>query len=158
MKTQTLLVLSLSAALLAGCSSVDLGGVFGGGAPSSGRVGDASSTGSMGAYKTELAQRISAINAGKVYSGRPQALLRSVIVIKYQVDGNGNLGRTDLFRSNGDRTAESTALASLHNSQPFPRPAAHLLKHGRVEVTETWLFNDDGRFQLRTIAQPQMNE
>ncbi len=157
MKTTGLLALSLAATFLAGCSSIDLGGILGGSSPS-GRVGDASSSGSMGVYKAELAQRISAVNAGKVYSGRPQALLRSVIVIKYQVDGNGNLARTDIFRSNGDRAAESTALASLQNSQPFPRPAAHLLQRGRVEVTETWLFNDDGRFQLRTIAQPQMSE
>jgi protein TonB len=34
----------------------------------------------------------------------------------------------------------------------------HLLRHGRLEISETWLFNNDGRFQLRTIAQPQMDQ
>lgn len=148
---KTFLGLTFSATLLAGCA-MNLGGI------SSGRVGDASSAGSMGIYKTELAQRISAVNASQVYSGRPQALLRAVIVVKYQLDGNGNLVRAEIARSNGDRDAESTAMNSLHNSQPFPRPASNLLQRGRVEVSETWLFNDDGRFQLRTIAQPQMSE
>ncbi len=112
---------------------------------------------SVNAYKLDLAQRIAAANSAKIYSGRPQALLRSVVVLKYAVDANGNLVRSEIMRSNRDRTTESTALASLRSSAPFPKPAASLLQRGRVELSETWLFNNDGRFQLRTIALPQMD-
>ena len=35
---------------------------------------------------------------------------------------------------------------------------SHLLNNRKLDVTETWLFNTDGRFQLRTIALPQMDE
>lgn len=108
-------------------------------------------------YKRDMAQRISQVNAAKVYGGRPQALLRSVVVLRYAVDAQGNLLRSEIMRSNRDRETESTALATLHNSAPFPRPAPHLLHRGQMEISETWLFNNDGRFQLRTIAQPQMN-
>ena len=113
---------------------------------------------SVGQYKTALANRIVQVNSTKVYIGRPQALLRSVVVVKYVVDANGVLVRSEIMRSNRDRTTEATALASLRNTAPFPKPAAALLKNGRVELTETWLFNTDGRFHLRTIAEPQMNE
>ena len=109
-------------------------------------------------YKAALAQRIAAVNSTKVFIGRPQALLRSVVVVKYVVDANGSLVRSEIMRSNRDRATEATALASLKQTAPFPKPAPALLRGGRVEVIETWLFNNDGRFQLRTIAEPQMNE
>lgn len=109
-------------------------------------------------YKQDLAHRISQVNSTKVYVGRPQALLRSVVVLKYHVDGNGKLVHSELLRSNRDRETEATALATLKKTAPFPKPAPHLLRHGRVEIMESWLFNNDGRFQLRTIAQPQMDQ
>lgn len=109
----------------------------------------------LNGYKQDIAQRISQVNASKVFPGQPQPLLRSVIVVKYSVDGNGNLVRSAILRSNHDRANEAMALATLRNTAPFPKPAQHLLHQGRVEILESWLFNDDGRFQLRTIAQPQ---
>jgi periplasmic protein TonB len=110
------------------------------------------------AYKADLAQRISAVNSIHVYTGRPQALLRSVIVVRYVVDAGGNLVRSEIMRSNHDRANESTALATLRTSAPFPKPAPHLLSNGRLELAESWLFNNDGRFQLRSIALAQMDE
>jgi protein TonB len=49
-------------------------------------------------------------------------------------------------------------LATLRTSAPFPKPAPHLLSNGRLELAESWLFNNDGRFQLRSIALAQMDE
>ncbi|EGF31371.1 hypothetical protein IMCC9480_10 [Oxalobacteraceae bacterium IMCC9480] len=109
-------------------------------------------------YKEALAQRISNANASLVYGGQPQAHLRSVVVVKFTVDASGKLLHSDIIRSNHDSTTEATALASLRSSAPFPRPAGTLLKRGRLELSETWLFNTDGRFQLRSIAAPQMAE
>lgn len=117
-----------------------------------------STAGTFDGYKRDLAQRISQVNSTKVYAGRPQALLRSVVVVKYVVDARGNLVRSEILRSNRDRTTESIALASVKSTAPFPKPLPHLLRQGRLEISETWLFNSDGRFQLRTIAEPQMSE
>lgn len=108
-------------------------------------------------YKRDVALRISEANASKVYTGRPQALLRSVVVVRYAVDARGQLLRSEIMRSNRDRETETIALAALRNAAPFPQPASHLMRNGRLDVSETWLFNNDGRFQLRTIAQPQMD-
>lgn len=109
-------------------------------------------------YKKEIAQHIVQNSSSKVFDGRPQALLRSVIVMKYSVDAQGNLTHSEIMRSNHDHVTESIALASLRGASPFPKPPSTVLHRGRVDIMETWLFNDDGRFQLRTIAEPQMGE
>lgn len=109
-------------------------------------------------YKTDLAQRISRVNSTKVHVDRPQALLRSVIVICFTVSSDGSLLRSDVVRTNRDKASETTALATLRSTAPFPKPPPALLRNGKVEVSETWLFNNDGRFQLRSVAQQQMSE
>lgn len=120
---------------------------------------DATSTAqSIGGYKLALANRIAQVSSTKVFIGRPQPLLRSVVVVKYSVDGNGKLLRSEILRSNRDRTTENTALSTLRAAAPFPKPVPALLKQDKVELIETWLFNNDGRFQLRSIAEPQLNE
>lgn len=113
---------------------------------------------SIDGYKRVLAERIAATNSVRIYTGRPQALLRSVIVVKYQVDAGGKLLRSEIMRSNRDRATEAVALSSLKAAAPFPKPASHLLRKGKVEIMESWLFNSDGRFQLRSIAQIQMDQ
>jgi protein TonB len=152
-------------ALLAGCSSAP---PRAGDAPPASAVAriervettaDATSTArTVDAYKRDIALRISEVNSTKVFNGQPQALLRAVIVLKFYVDAGGKLLRSEIVRTNHDGAAEATALASLRNTAPFPKPAAGLLRNGRVELSETWLFNNDGRFQIRSVAQEQKSE
>lgn len=128
-------------------------------APSSARTpsGSSSSAWTLSGYKRDAALHISSINTGKVYTGRPQPLLRSVVVMRYTIDANGRIVRSEIIRSNHDGETETIAMHSLRAASPLPRPSANLLHNGQLDVIETWLFNDDGRFQLRTIALPQMD-
>lgn len=155
---QTRLFLLCAAAILAGCASDAPPSA----AAARGQTGTSAArpapSASLTAYKVALANHIAAANGERMYGGRPQALLRSVVVVKYVVDGEGRLVRSEIMRSNRDRTTEATALATLRKSAPFPRPAPHLLQRGKLELAETWLFNNDGRFQLRSTAQQQMGE
>lgn len=158
------LAILLSISVLAGCATRTADKPAELATSSAGRVEkvettrDGTSTAStFDGYKRDLAQRISQVNSTKVYTGRPQALLRSVVVVKYVVDAQGNLVRSEILRSNRDSMTEQTALSTLRNTAPFPKPAPHLLRHGRLEIAETWLFNNDGRFQIRTIAEAQMD-
>jgi periplasmic protein TonB len=162
---KTRLAIFLAAGLFAGCASRNADHPAQGSSESAHHAGgnefpgDAASTASsIDGYKRDLALRICHVNASKVFAGRPQALLRSVIVLRYTVDARGHLLRSEVMRSNHDREAETTALATLRNSAPFPQPASHLLRHGKLELAETWLFNNDGRFQLRSIAEAQMDQ
>lgn len=113
---------------------------------------------SMVLYKKELAQRIAETNPTQVYATQPQAMLRSVVVLRFIIDANGKILYSAIQRSNLDTETEDTALASLRNAQPLPKPPAKLLTKGRLELSETWLFNDDGRFQIRSIALNQKTE
>jgi len=154
---KTRIAFFLAASVLAGCATRDaeISSKARREEKSDARVASSAST--YEDYKRDLAHHICHLNAAKVHSSRPQALLRSVVVVKYVVDAHGNLVKSEVLRSNHDRETESTALTALRNSAPFPKPASHLLRQGRIEISETWLFNNDGRFQLRTIAQPQMD-
>lgn len=107
-------------------------------------------------YHVEIAQHILERNPSYVLHGTPQAMLRSVVVVAFTVDREGRLVHSSVYRTNGDREAESTALATLRRASPLPPPPARLLDaRGRVELMEDWLFNDNGKFQLRTLATPQ---
>ncbi|WP_442955552.1 TonB family protein [Paraburkholderia sp. MPAMCS5] len=107
-------------------------------------------------YRDAVARRIVERNPSYVLRGKPQAMLRSLVVVSFTVDRNGRLVQSSVYRTNGDDEAESTALASLRRSAPLPLPPGALLNgRGQVELFEDWLFNDDGKFQLRELASPQ---
>ncbi len=109
-------------------------------------------------YKTQVARRIEDINASDITPGRPQAMLRSVVVVTFIVNRNGEVLRSSIYRTNGDDAAEHVAIATLRRAAPFPPPPKAMLNRaGQVELMEGWLFNTDGRFQLQTLAQPQQD-
>ncbi|TAL96314.1 MAG: TonB family protein [Paraburkholderia sp.] len=107
-------------------------------------------------YRASVARRIIERNPSYVLRGTPQAMLRSLVVVSFTVDRDGQLVGESVYRTNGDDEAESTALATLRRASPLPQPPAKLLDtRGHLELMEDWLFNDDGKFQLRTFASPQ---
>lgn len=104
-------------------------------------------------YKREVADRIYVTAAERIFPGTPPHLLRSVIVLRLTIDANGRLVDARVFRDNGDAETTRTALDSARQGSPYPKPPPRLLRGGRLEVSETWLFQEDGRFQLRTRAE-----
>ncbi|CAG9189019.1 Protein TonB [Paraburkholderia tropica] len=107
-------------------------------------------------YKAAVAKRIVERNPSAVLHGTPQAMLRSLVVVSFTVNREGQVVKSSVFRTNGDDDAESTALATLRHATPLPPPPPRLLDSaGQIELFEDWLFNDNGKFQLRTLASPQ---
>jgi periplasmic protein TonB len=107
-------------------------------------------------YRMAVARRIVDRNPSYVLQGTLQPMLRSLVVVSFTVDRNGQLVQSAVYRTNGDDEAESTALSTLRRAAPLPQPPARLLNaHGQIELFEDWLFNDNGKFQLRTFASPQ---
>ncbi|NML30984.1 energy transducer TonB [Paraburkholderia sp. G-4-1-8] len=107
-------------------------------------------------YRDAVARRIVERNPSYVLQGKPQAMLRSLVVVSFTVDRNGHIVQSSVYRTNGDDEAESTALATLRRSAPLPTPPGRLLNsRGQLELFEDWLFNDNGKFQLRELAAPQ---
>ena len=107
-------------------------------------------------YRDAVARRIVERNPSYVLQGRPQPMLRSLVVVSFTVDRYGHIVESSVYRTNGDDEAESTALATLRRSAPLPQPPGKLLNgRGQLELFEDWLFNDNGKFQLRELASPQ---
>jgi len=107
-------------------------------------------------YRQAIAHRIAERNPSYLEHRPPQAMLRSLVILAFTVDRSGELVRSSVYRTNGDDEAEATALAALRRAAPLPPPPAKLLNgRGQVEIMEDWLFNDDGKFQLRELASPQ---
>jgi protein TonB len=105
-------------------------------------------------YKRAVAQQILQANAPRTYDGVPPHLLRAVIVLQLTVDGKGTLTGIKTLRA---RSAEhaSTATKSVRAAGPLPAPPRELLRGGHLEFAETWLFRDDGKFQVRSVAEAQ---
>jgi protein TonB len=107
-------------------------------------------------YRDAVARRIVERNPSYVLQGRPQPMLRSLVVVSFTVDRYGHIVESSVYRTNGDDETESTALATLRRSAPLPQPPGKLLNgRGQLELFEDWLFNDNGKFQLRELASPQ---
>ena len=105
-------------------------------------------------YKRAVAQQILQANTASTYDGVPPHMLRAVIVLQLTVDGKGALTSVKTLRS---RSAEHAVAAtkSVRTAGPLPAPPRELLRGGRLEFAETWLFRDDGKFQVRSVAEAQ---
>jgi protein TonB len=110
-------------------------------------------------WKRSAAERIQSTNRALVYGGRPPNPLRAVVVVEMTVAADGRVRRADLLRVPGhSRELGTVALRSLDSASPLPPPPRALVAHGPMKVTETWLFREDGHFQIRTLAMAQVLE
>ncbi len=104
-------------------------------------------------YKRDFANHLHQASLEQIFTGAPPNLLRSVIVMSVTLDTSGNVVNARVLRDNGDPETVRSAVDSVRRGAPYPRPASRMFNRGRLEFTETWLFRDDGRFQLRTLAE-----
>jgi protein TonB len=124
-------------------------------APTYGPAGIAARDPALERYKRAAAERIHEKNRSMLFDGRPHHLLQAVIVVEVTVDKQGNVARSKIIRSPGIATLNNVALGSLKSASPLPAPPIALVAKGPLVYSETWLFNNQSRFQLRTLALPQ---
>jgi len=105
-------------------------------------------------YKQALARHILSTNISNIVPGDLQPLLRAVVVLQFQVDGSGTVRNIQTVRT-PESEAERIARGSLQRAGAVPAPSANMLQGGLLEVTETWLFNSDGKFHLRSLGPRQ---
>jgi protein TonB len=110
-------------------------------------------------YKKEVATAIVRASVDETFRGKLPPLLRSVIVLQVSIDGKGMPAQVSLFRSNGFADLEKSAIAAVYRAAPYPIPGRSLLAgHSSITFTESFLFRNDGRFQVRTVAEEQSTE
>jgi protein TonB len=108
----------------------------------------------LDAYKTQVAYRVMERNPGQTFSGKLPEMLPAIVVLNVTVDKNGALKAVEVQRSRDDN-ASRVAVASMRRSDPLPKPANLLADRDAMTFSETFLFNDQYRFQLRSVAGPQ---
>lgn len=108
-------------------------------------------------YKTQVAQHVVQHNPGHTYEGQLPPMLPAIVVLEITVDKNGQLTKVEVQRSR-DPGASQVALAAVRRSTPLPRPQQLALATGKLTFSETFLFADRERYQLRSLAGPQASE
>jgi hypothetical protein len=106
-------------------------------------------------FRKDFAQAVYAGSPTLVHDRQPQALLRAVIVLNIKL-GDDNRWQTDVLRTNStqpemlQRAIETVERARV---ELVPEDVRDELK--RNGITETWLFDKDGSFQVKTLAKAQ---
>jgi protein TonB len=108
-------------------------------------------------YKTQVARHVADRNPERVYAGTLPPLLPAIVVLEITVDGDGQVADVAVQRSR-DPDASEIALASVRRSSPLPSPQQLARATGNLTFSETFLFADSERYQLRSLAAPQAQE
>ena len=110
---------------------------------------------SLDAYKAAVAQHVMRANSGQTFSGQLPPMLPAIVVVNITVGEDGELQDVAVQRSR-DPDASKVALASMRRTGRLPRPESLLATNMKaLTFSETFLFNSDYRFQLRSLARPQ---
>lgn len=106
--------------------------------------------------KAEFARAVYLNSAGQVHNEQPQALLRAVVVLRIKLDEQGQWA-AEVFRDNPDQPEMTRA--ALDSVAKLPAPVGLSAKARQLlqsdGLVEAWLFQNDGRFALKTLAKPQ---
>lgn len=107
-------------------------------------------------YKIQVAAQILAANSAITFSGRLQPLLPAIVVVDISINRDGELAKVEVKRSR-DNEASRIALAAVRRvDKPFPKPSKLMhWGHKTLDFSETFLFNNQYHFQLRSLAGPQ---
>ena len=104
-------------------------------------------------YRRDAANHIYAANKERVYDGKLPAMLYAVGTLQVNLDLNGKVLSMHWMRA--PRHAPEV-IAEIERTvlEASPFPAATRL--GKVTWTDTWLWDEGGRFQLDTLSEGQL--
>jgi protein TonB len=103
-------------------------------------------------YKTRVAHHVADRNPERTWTGTLPPMLSAIVVLEITVDRDGRLADVAVQRSRNPDASE-IAVAAVRRSAPLPPPPT-----GRLTFSETFLFADSERYQLRSLAGPQASE
>ena len=96
-------------------------------------------------YRRDFAEKVARANRDAMADSLPE-MLKSIVVLNISIDSRGNLSDVSVRRGNGYSDLEQRAMQSVRRAAPFAAPGQSL------SFLETFLFRDDGRFQIRSLV------
>ena len=105
------------------------------------------------AYKVEVAKQIASASTD-LFSDPIPEVLKSIVVLDIRIGRDGAPQHVSVRRSNGFRQLEQRAESNVRKAAPFSAPAPEVLRGASsVQFLETFLFRDDGRFQILSLVE-----
>ena len=145
----------VSALWLAGCGSTgSVPGQLSGASADAGAgpVPSASSASSARAYRRDAARHVYDANRSRIYKGQLPPVLYAVGTLEVNIDAGGKVRSMHWLRAPKHAPEVIAEIErTVLKASPFP-PATRL---GSVTWTDTWLWDESGRFQLDTLTEGQ---
>jgi protein TonB len=128
------------AALMAGCSiPVSMPG-----------VGRAPDNPASRAYRRTVASHLYSRNSERIYQGVLPAMLYAIGVLQVNIDRRGQVTSTRWLRAPSHAPEVVAEIERIvRRAAPYPAPGS------AVTYTDTWLWDQSGRFQLDTLTEGQ---
>ena len=117
----------------------------------------AASANALDDYRVAFAHAIYAATPAWVHNRNPQPLLRAVVVLRLRLGADHHM-QAEVIRSNDTQPEMlQRALATVQRAQVPAPPSSVQSELMNQGFMETWLFDNDGTFQVRTLAKPQLS-
>jgi hypothetical protein len=102
-------------------------------------------------WRLQAARKIAGANAGDTFNGPVPDVLRSIPVMQVHLNADGSVRDIEVQRmpKNSPETVQM-ARRAIQRAAPFA-PVGHLPRPW--QYSETFLYNEDLKFQLRTLAE-----
>ena len=105
------------------------------------------------AYRTDAAAHLYGLNQQRIFKGKLPPMLYAIGVLQVEVDGRGNVRSLNWMRAPKHAPEVVAEIErTVRAAAPFPAPA----RMGKVVYTDTWLWDQSGRFQLDTLTEGQL--
>ncbi len=104
-------------------------------------------------YRRDAAQRIYALNRARIYAGKLPPALYAVGTLQVYLDANGRVNSIRWLRI-PEHAPEVIAEIERTVLAASPYPAAPRI--GKPVWTDTWLWDQSGRFQLDSLSEGQL--
>jgi len=104
------------------------------------------------AYRSDGASHLYGLNADRIYKGKMPALLYAIGVLNVEIDRAGRVTKLDWMRAPSHAPEVVAEIErTVRSAAPFPVPD----RMGKVVYTDTWLWDQSGKFQLDTLTEGQ---
>ena len=151
---------ALWAALLAACSSTPLPewhppSAEGNAPPPQAGGPLASQADNPKAYRQDAAAHLYRLNADRIYKGKLPPMLYAIGVLQVHIDRRGQVTGLHWMRAPSQAPEVVAEIErTVRQAAPYPVPA----RMGQVVYTDTWLWDESGKFQLDTLTEGQRGE
>lgn len=102
-------------------------------------------------YKKDFARHVYKSYPMRIYRGRLPPLLYGVMLTETQIDANGVVIDVSVRRPPAAKEVGPWVVQLIKRAGPFPAPA----RMGLSTISEIWLVDKSGNFQLDTLTEGQ---